>query len=82
MKLILRHSWCEPYVAQGYDTYPFEYSSKEDAFVDFNEIMEAAYYEFEFCGKTFYKNSMDSYDFYDLDEWFELHKLKCNYYET
>lgn len=30
MKLILKHSWYNPYVAAGTNTYPFEYSSKEE----------------------------------------------------
>lgn len=75
MKLILKHSWHIPYVASGTQTHPFEYSSKEDAFVDFTELMESADFEFKFLGNTFYAGD-DDYDFYDLDEWFEFHKLK------
>ena len=76
-KLILRHNWCDPYVSSGTEIYPFEYSSKEDAFVDFNQAMEdTEYYEIEFCGRTFRKESdYDDYDFFDLDEWFENDKL-------
>ena len=75
MKLILRHSWRELYVNSGVNTYPFEYSSKEDAFVDFTQANEDTDYRFEFCGREFYKSNNDDYEFFELEEWFENHKI-------
>jgi hypothetical protein len=54
MKLILRYNWCIPYEGSGTETIPFEYSSKEDAFVDFFELKEKAEHEFTFAGRRWW----------------------------
>ena len=83
MKIILQYSWCDPWVAQGTETIPFEYSSKEDAFVDFFSLHEVALKEdykteFFFAGRNWYiyEDLANSIQFFDLEEWFERNKVK------
>jgi hypothetical protein len=75
-KLILRRYWSIPYEADGVDIIPFEYSSKEDAFVDFFSLKERSEDYFKFVGIEW--NSWDKLEdevsFFNLDEWFDKHK--------
>jgi hypothetical protein len=81
MKLILKHHWCVPYEADGDTLIPFEYSSKEQAFVDFFEAKEKALseenYSFEFLDQKWssYEDLEHDVDFYELNEWFDRFKV-------
>ncbi|MDB4314466.1 hypothetical protein N9955_00395 [bacterium] len=77
MKLIIVYDWCVPYEASGTETLPFEYESKEQAFVDFFELVEKKKDLFEFAGKKWFTDDdFDSVKFYDLEEWFEIYKAR------
>ncbi len=75
-KLVLRYHWCVPYEADGDETIPFEYESKEQAFVDFHELREGSIWEFEFLGENFNPSDTANVEFLTLEEWFERYKLK------
>jgi len=77
-KLILRRYWSIPYEADGTDIIPFEYSSKEDAFVDFFSLKEKSDNYFKFAGNEWivWDNLEDEVSFFDLDEWFDKYKTK------
>ena len=75
-KLVLRYHWVFPYEAEGDVILPFEYESKEQAFVDFMELREDAEWEFEFLRQRFDVNDTEDVEFFTLDEWFERYKLK------
>lgn len=76
MKLILRYNWNIPWTASGTEIIPFEYSSKEDAFVDFFELKEKAEHEFTFAGQRWFTNEdlENDVQFFELNEWFQLYK--------
>jgi len=74
-KLILRYFWDDQGAYCGYEHLPFEYSSKEQAFVDFFTLYEK---EDPFCflGEKFEKGMLCDYpEILTLDEWFESNKL-------
>ena len=75
-KLVLRYHWYIPHEADGDVILPFEYESKELAFVDFMELREDAEWEFEFLGQRFDVNDTEDVHFFTLEEWFEKYKLK------
>jgi hypothetical protein len=75
-KLVLRYYWYIPYEAGGEVNHPFEYESKEQAFVDFMELREDAEWDFEFLGQIFDVNDTEDVQFFTLEEWFERYKLK------
>jgi len=75
-KLVLRYHWCDPYVAEGDVIIPFEYESKEQAFVDFMELRENTDWEFRFLGERFEVDDTEDVEFFTLEEWFEKYKLK------
>jgi hypothetical protein len=75
-KLVLRYYWCIPYEASGEVNHPFEYESKEQAFVDFTELLEKSDYDFEFLGENFDTRDAKSAEFFTLEEWFERFKIK------
>lgn len=73
-KLILQYCW-DDYSWGGREHIPFEYSSKEQAFVDFFTLYEK---EDPFCflGEKFEKGMLCYYpEILTLDEWFENNKL-------
>ena len=75
-KLILRYHWYIPYEAGGDEIIPFEYESKEQAYVDFMEMVEKAEWEVEFLGERIDVKFAKNAQFFTLDEWFEYYKLK------
>jgi hypothetical protein len=75
-KLVLRYHWYIPYEADGDEIIPFEYESKEQAFVDFMELRENTDWEFYFLGKRFEVGATKDAQFFTLEEWFERYKLK------
>jgi len=75
MKLVMRYNWCVPYEADGTEVIPFEYSSKEDAFIDFETIKENSEHGFEFFGHFFDLENAEETEFFELEEWFERYKL-------
>ena len=81
MKLILVYNWDIPWEASGTDTLPFEYSSKEQAFVDFFQAKEDTKnqekFDFYFLDRRWnaYEDLESAVKFFELDEWFDNYKL-------
>lgn len=74
-KLVLRYHWYVPYEADGDEIIPFEYESKEQAYVDFMEMVEKAEWNVEFLGKNIEAQFAKDAEFFTLDEWFEKYKI-------
>lgn len=75
-KLILRYHLYIPYEADGDEIIPFEYESKEQAYVDFMEMVEKTEWEVEFLGRFIEVKFAKDAQIFTLDEWFEKYKVK------
>jgi hypothetical protein len=77
-KLVLRYHWYTLDEASGDVILPFEYESKEQAFVDFNTLRDQriAEWDFEFLGQSFNVSDTEDVHLFTLEEWFERYKLK------
>lgn len=74
-KLILQYYWDDG-AYSGHEHFPFEYSSKEQAFVDFFTGYESGE-PFHFLGREYQKSMWcNCPEILTLEEWFENNKLK------
>ncbi len=80
-RLVLVYNWCVPYEASGTETIPFEYASKEDAYVDFMTAFESTQqrgdYNFKWLDRDWTPESdlPDTVRFFTIDEWFNRYKI-------